>query len=98
MTFAKKWQGFSAQPDKIIGMCIDGFHANPAHQRKLLDDPTNLPWKTDIKIEHLIFELNVTAINDVNGNYIGNSLEWQDVTDARNKAMKWVVYLLQLKA
>jgi methyl-accepting chemotaxis protein len=88
VTFAKKWPGFSAQPDKIIGMCIDGFHANPAHQRKLLDDPTNLPWKTDIKIEHLIFELNVTAINDVNGNYIGNSLEWQDVTDARNKAIE----------
>ena len=87
-TFAIKWPGFKADEDAIIGTCIDGFHKNPAHQRKLLDDPSNLPWKADIHIEHLTFELNVTAINDSNGNYIGNALEWQDVSDARNKAIE----------
>jgi len=81
--FAKKWPGFKADADKIIGMNIDGFHKNPEHQRKLLADPSNLPYQTDIHIEHLTFELNVSAINDANGNYIGNSLEWQDVTQAR---------------
>ena len=84
-TFQKKYAGFSADADKLIGTCIDIFHANPAHQRKLLDDPSNLPWKTDIEIEHLTFELNVTAINDAAGNYIGNSLEWQDVTEVREQ-------------
>ncbi|TDF35717.1 PAS domain-containing protein [Alteromonadaceae bacterium M269] len=84
-TFQKKYAGFSADADKLIGTCIDIFHANPAHQRKLLDDPSNLPWKTDIEIEHLKFELNVTAINDASGNYIGNSLEWQDVTEVREQ-------------
>lgn len=86
--FAQKWPGFRADEDQIIGTCIDGFHVNPAHQRTLLADPTNLPWNTDIHIEHLIFELNVTAINDAQGNYIGNALEWQDVTEARDKAVQ----------
>jgi methyl-accepting chemotaxis protein len=87
-TFQKKYPGFSASAEKIMGTCIDVFHANPAHQRKLLNDPSNLPWKTDITVEHLRFELNVTAINDAAGNYIGNSLEWQDVTNVREQENK----------
>ncbi len=87
-TFAQKWPGFKADPNIIIGTNIDGFHKNPAHQRKLLDDPNNLPWKTDIQIEHLTFELNVTAILDASDNYIGNALEWQDVTEQRAKSLE----------
>lgn len=82
-TFQKKYPGFRATADALIGTCIDSFHANPAHQRQLLDDPSNLPWQADIQIEHLSFALNVTAIIDSSGNYTGNCLEWQDVTDAR---------------
>ncbi len=87
-TFQKKYPGFVADSDFIIGACIDGFHKDPAHQRRILNDPKNLPWIADIQIEHLLFELNVTAIMDTDGNYIGNSLEWQDVTDARAQANK----------
>ncbi|WP_286268857.1 methyl-accepting chemotaxis protein [Thalassotalea hakodatensis] len=87
-TFANKWPGFKADEESILGTCIDGFHKNPAHQRELLSDPSNLPFKTDIRIEHLIFELNVTAVLDLRGNYIGNSLEWQDVTVARAKSVE----------
>ncbi|WP_448568492.1 methyl-accepting chemotaxis protein [Thalassotalea ganghwensis] len=85
-TFRKRWPNFAAEEDKIIGTCIDAFHANPDHQRKLLSDPSNLPWNTDIQIEHLTIELNVTAIVDEKGNYIGNSLEWFDVTEVRAKS------------
>ncbi|MEE8056572.1 MAG: globin domain-containing protein, partial [Pseudomonadales bacterium] len=90
-TFQIKYPGFSADAEKLLGTCIDDFHKDPAHQRKLLKDPNNLPWKADIDIEHLKFELNVTAITDAAGNYIGNSLEWQDVTQVRaqeNKAAR----------
>ena len=66
-----------------MGTCIDVFHENPAHQRGLLDDESNLPYQTDIQIEHLTFQLNVTAIKDARGNYTGNALEWLDVTAAR---------------
>ncbi|MCE2027255.1 methyl-accepting chemotaxis protein [Sessilibacter corallicola] len=82
-TFQEEWPGFSADPEKVIGTCVDVFHKNPAHQRSLLSDPSNLPYKTDIKIRDLMFELNVTPIYDIKGEYIGNSLEWQDVTAAR---------------
>jgi methyl-accepting chemotaxis protein len=87
-TFAENWPGFTADPEVIIGTNIDSFHKNPAHQRKLLSDPNNLPYKTDIQIKHLSFELNVTAITDSSGAYIGNSLEWQDVTQVREKSVE----------
>jgi len=87
-TFAKSFPGFKADKESVIGACIDGFHKNPAHQRKLLNDPSNLPWNTDIQIQHLIFELNVTAITNATGEYIGNSLEWQDVTEIRAKSIE----------
>jgi len=88
--FSENWPGFKADPDAIIGTNIDSFHKEPSHQRKLLDDPNNLPYKTDIKIKHLSFELNVTAIMDASGAYIGNALEWQDVTAARAQENKSV--------
>ena len=84
----KKYPGFRATADALMGTCIDVFHTNPSHQRKLLDDVNNLPWKTDIDIEHLTFELNVTAIVDAEGKYVGNALEWQDVTEARTRAIE----------
>lgn len=84
-TFRAKYPGFRADKEFIIGANIDAFHRNPSHQRKLLDDPANLPWTTDISIEDLTFELNVTAIHDPQGKYIGNALEWQDVTEIRQR-------------
>ena len=71
--------------DKIIGTCIDDFHKHPQHQRKLLSDPNNLPYQTDIQVGNLTFALNVTAQMDAEGNYIGNTLEWNEVTEARKK-------------
>ena len=77
------YPGFSA--DNIVGTCIDGFHKNPAHQRQLLSDPNNLPYQTDIQVGSLTFSLNVTAQINGKGEYIGNSLEWADVTDLRKR-------------
>ncbi|WP_018953819.1 methyl-accepting chemotaxis protein [Thioalkalivibrio sulfidiphilus] len=79
----KIYPGFDV--NKLVGTCIDDFHANPAHQRRLLEDPANLPYRTDIQVGSLRFNLNVTAIMDAQGNYIGNTLEWSDVTEERRK-------------
>ncbi|MBL4940269.1 MAG: PAS domain-containing protein [Colwellia sp.] len=87
-TFAQNWPGFTADPEVILGTNIDSFHKNPAHQRKMLDDPNNLPYSTDIHIKHLTFKLNVSAIMDDSGKYIGNALEWQDVTEIRAKSIE----------
>ena len=80
------YPGFDA--DNLLGQCIDQFHANPAHQRKILSDPSNLPFQTDIKLGPLSINLNVTAIFDADGNYVGNNLEWSDVTEQRAKEIE----------
>jgi len=85
-TLRSVYPSFSA--DGLIGANIDVFHKNPAHQRQLLSNPANLPYQTDIRVGPLKFSLNVTAQIDVNGNYIGNTLEWQDVTEIRAKELE----------
>ncbi|KLN63919.1 aerotaxis transducer Aer2 [Vibrio sp. VPAP30] len=84
-TMRSVWSGFTASEEWLLGRCIDEFHRNPAHQRQLLADPSNLPYSTDIAIADIKIELNVAAINDAQGNYIGNTLEWRDVTEERAK-------------
>lgn len=73
--------GFDLQ--NLVGANIDQFHRNPAHQRQLLSNPANLPYTTDIRVGPLSFQLNVTASIDQDGAYIGNTLEWHNVTETR---------------
>lgn len=82
--FRTVWPTFN--PDAIIGMCIDFFHKNPAHQRQLLGDPSRLPYRTDISVGDLKFALNVSGVFDENRNYVGNVLEWDNVTTTRSNA------------
>jgi len=77
--FRQVWPGFSA--DNLLGQCIDQFHAKPEHQRRLLDDPSKLPYRADIQVAGLSFGLNVTAQIDPDGNYVGCTLEWEDLTE-----------------
>jgi methyl-accepting chemotaxis protein len=80
-TFRSVWPSFDAT--KILGANVDQFHKDPSHQRRLLSDPNRLPYRTDIKVGPLTFELLVGALRDNSGRYVGNSLEWKDVTAAR---------------
>ncbi len=82
--FEQTFPGFDLE--KIVGTCIDDFHKKPEHQRKLLSDPKNLPYQTDIQVGNLIFALNVSAMFDADGSYIGNTLEWANVTAERTSA------------
>lgn len=79
--FRKLWPTFN--PNAMIGQCIDMFHRNPRHQRDMLSDPTKLPHKADIRVGDFAFSLQVSAQFDMAGNYIGNLLEWADVTKQR---------------
>jgi len=85
-TFKKVWPTFD--PANVMGSCIDMFHKDPSHQRKLLSDPSNLPYKTDIQVGPLTFALLVTAQTDSEGNYIGNALEWKNVTEERSRVAR----------
>jgi len=79
--FRQLWPSFSA--DSIIGTCIDTFHKNPKHQRDMLADPSRLPYRTEIQVGDKKFELSVGAVRSPSGEYVGNTLEWADVTEAR---------------
>jgi methyl-accepting chemotaxis protein len=79
--FRANWPSFD--PDRIVGACIDMFHKNPSHQRQILADPSRLPYRTDITIGDLKFALNVSAVFDAKRNYVGNVLEWNEVSGAR---------------
>ena len=68
-------------PDDLVGTCIDVFHDDPAHQRKLLSDPRNLPHQAQITVGTEILELFVSAINDSDGNYVFPMLTWSVVTE-----------------
>ncbi len=74
----------SLVPSKLVGSTIDMFHKTPSHQRRLLSDPANLPWKSDIRVGPLTFDINVRGVYDEVGTQVGCSLEWEDVTDVRN--------------
>jgi len=82
--FRKIWPSFNAE--QIVGSCIDMFHKNPAHQRQMLSDPSRLPYRTDITVGELKFALNVSAVYDSNRQYVGNILQWDDVTSTRLNA------------
>jgi len=72
--------------DDLKGSCIDVFHKNPAHQRKLLADPANLPYRTKISVGEETLDLQVSAIIDDDGSYTGPMLCWTVATERVNMA------------
>ncbi|MEM8571719.1 MAG: methyl-accepting chemotaxis protein [Pseudomonadota bacterium] len=70
-------------PENLIGASVDMFHKNPEHQRAILRDPARMPWRSDITVGPLKFELSAAMILDDEGSYAGNILEWRDVTTER---------------
>lgn len=80
-TLREVFPGFSVK--SLVGSNIDSFHKNPSHQRQLLSNPDNLPHTADIQVGPLAFRLNVTAMFDNSGAYVGNMLEWHNVTEEK---------------
>lgn len=66
--------------DQVLGTCIDRFHKDPSHQRRILSDPKNLPYRSKIKLGSEILDLNVSAILDKSGYYIGPMVSWSVIT------------------
>lgn len=67
--------------DEILGRSIDIFHKTPEMQRRLLSDPRNLPHRASIKLGDEILDLNVSAIRDEAGEYIGPMVTWEIITE-----------------
>jgi len=82
----------SLDTGNLIGQCIDQFHRNPAHQRSLLADPSRLPARAEMQIGDVEFEVNATFVAGPNGEYMGNMVEWKDLTES-NKQLREVARL-----
>jgi methyl-accepting chemotaxis protein len=70
-------------PETLIGQSMDIFHKDPELFRQMIDDPERLPTTADIMIGDVNFALTVSAITDRDGTYLGNVVEWTDVTEQR---------------
>lgn len=80
-TLSRIEQYINVKAVDMVGTNIDVFHKNPAHQRRILSDPKNLPHRTVISVGPEKLDLLVSAIMDVQGNYIGPMLTWEIITD-----------------
>jgi methyl-accepting chemotaxis protein len=80
-TLKKIEQHLPIAAENVLGSSIDIFHKNPAHQRKILSDPKNLPVRANINIGPEIADLFVTAIYDQDKNYLGPMVTWQLITE-----------------
>lgn len=67
--------------DQVVGSSYDIFHRDPSRQRKIVGDPKNLPHQAQIKLgdEHLL--LNVSAIFNASGEFVGPMVAWEVITD-----------------
>ena len=74
--------------DQLVGQSIDIFHKNPAHQRRMLNDPRNLPHRAKIKLGPEILDLLVSPIFDSNQNYVGPMLTWSLITEQERLAQE----------
>ena len=66
--------------EEVLGQCIDIFHKDPAHQRKILADGSNLPMASHIKLGEETLDLLVSPVNDADGNYIAAMATWSVIT------------------
>ena len=71
--------------EDLVGQCVDIFHKDPSHQRRLLADPKNLPHSAIIGLGEEKLDLLVSAVTDRDGKYIAAMLTWSVVTDKLRK-------------
>ena len=74
--------------EDVVGSSIDIFHANPAHPRRMLADPKNLPHRADIKLGPETLNLTISAIYDKDKRYDGALVTWEVVTDRVRSAVE----------
>jgi len=66
--------------DALVGTSIDVFHKHPEHQRRILNNPENLPHNARITLGPEVIDLKVSAVMGADGSYLGPMLSWAIVT------------------
>ncbi len=88
------------EASQVVGSNLDIFHKVPAHQRKILGDPANLPHTARIHVGPEVLSLQAFALRDDQGNYTGPALSWSVITEQvrmekRDEAAKRAVQIVQ---
>ncbi len=83
-TLSKLEEHLPVKADAVLGQPIDIFHKNPEHQRQLLANPANLPHRAKITVGPERMDLTISAIMNVQGDYIGAMLTWEIITAKEN--------------
>jgi methyl-accepting chemotaxis protein len=76
--FRKSLPNFDAS--KLVGINIDVFHKNPAHQRTLLKN-LNQTFESEMLIGGRTMRVIANPVQDDKGNRLGTVVEWVDRTD-----------------
>ncbi|MFQ5636910.1 MAG: methyl-accepting chemotaxis protein [bacterium] len=77
---------FNVSVDEMLNGSIHRFHRDPQAVEKILNDPDRLPHQAVFHFGEIWLETNINAIYDKNGDYIGNVVNWEDVSEERKKA------------
>jgi methyl-accepting chemotaxis protein len=67
--------------EQLVGQSIDIFHKNPAHVRRILADPANLPHRAQIQLGDETLDLLVSPLYDGHGTYLGPMVTWEVITE-----------------
>ncbi len=67
--------------NNLVGICVDDFHVNPAHQRNILSNPANLPVTSALQLGPLHFAVTAMALRDSEGEFVGVAVQWTDLND-----------------
>jgi methyl-accepting chemotaxis protein len=67
--------------DQIVGESLDIFPAPPQRPWKLLASPDSLPRREQVAIGPEVLDLNISALSDSSGRYIGPLITWDVITD-----------------
>jgi methyl-accepting chemotaxis protein len=90
---------FGVSYRELIGTKIDSFHGNRAPEiRSRLSDASNLPIRTEIKLAGLILDLNVNAIINDTGEYIGMVVNWEEISEKKKMEASNQDYAAQIAA
>jgi methyl-accepting chemotaxis protein len=74
-------QYLPVKAEQVVGQTVDIFHKNPAHQRRILGDPKNLPHSAMIQVGPETLDLLVSPIYDQDKHYLGPMVTWSVVTE-----------------
>ncbi|MDX8392008.1 MAG: methyl-accepting chemotaxis protein [Mariprofundaceae bacterium] len=78
----RKIEGFlPCRADDLVGQCIDVFHKNPSHQRRMLADKSNLPLTAEFKADDRYINFSAYAVDDAQGEWSQIMVSWNDVTE-----------------